>query len=163
MPDSFQIRPMIAEDITPLVDIAEATGVFKELELEVLEQLLDDYLAGLGTDEQHQCKSLLVGGTLAGFTYYAPTPMTEATWHLYWIVVDATRHGQGLGKLLLFHAEQAIKDCGGELLVIETSMLPTYQATRDFYLRNGYTKVGEIPNYYSRGDAMGIYSKGLVG
>ncbi|MCX7664879.1 MAG: GNAT family N-acetyltransferase [Gemmataceae bacterium] len=161
MSHSVEIRPMIAEDISPLVEIAEATGVFRPLEIEVLAELLDDYLSALANEEQHQCQSLLVGEELAGFVYYAPTPMTEATWYLYWIVVDATRQRHGFGKLLLGHVEESIRQHGGKTLVIETSMLPTYQATRQFYLKNGYTFAGEIPNYYADGDGMGIFYKSL--
>ena len=37
-------------------------------------------------------------------------PMTDAVYDLYWIVVDPSQKGKGIGKALLHHAENFVKE-----------------------------------------------------
>jgi ribosomal protein S18 acetylase RimI-like enzyme len=50
----------------------------------------------------------------------------------------------------------------GRLLLIETSSTAAYHPTRQFYLKNGYTIVAEIPDFYADGDGKVIYSKRMA-
>jgi len=47
----------------------------------------------------------------------------------------------------------------GRQLVIETSSLPKYQLTRQFYLKYGYTQTAAVANYYADGDDMLFFAK----
>src|SRR5262245_48310545 len=72
-------------------------------------------------------------GTVIGYTYYAPVPMTDATWTLWWIAVDKTTQSRGIGRELLRYAEDDVRQRGGRVLLIETSSVEQYDPTRQFY------------------------------
>jgi hypothetical protein len=50
----------------------------------------------------------------------------------------------------------------GRLIIAETSSLPRYQRTRDFYVRRGYTELAKIVDYYRPGDDLVVYGKYLT-
>lgn len=154
------IRNVHADDTVALVEMARATAVFKPLEIDTLHELLGDYHAG--ECDGHRAVSLLTDGTPVGFAYFAPTPMTEGTWHLYWIVVDPRVQSKGLGGKLLRHVEEAIAKAGGRLLLIETSALPSYDRTRQFYLKHGYDQEATVRDFYADGDHQVIFRKRLT-
>lgn len=154
------IRTALETETEELVRIAEGTKVFKPLELEALRELLGDFHAGncgLG----HAAASFELDGRPAGFTYFAPTPMTAGTWHMYWIFVAKGIQARGIGTQLLRHVEAEVTGAGGRLLLIETSGLPTYELTRQFYVKHGYEQTGIIRDFYSDGDDQVIFRKRL--
>lgn len=154
------LRPIIPADTNPLVELTGATGVFKPAELVALREVFDDYFKenrALG----HRSFAAAEGPRRLGFVYFAPVPMTEGTWSLYWIAVAPDQQGRGLGRQLLEFVEREVKDDGGRLLLIETSALPRYLPTREFYLRRGYAPTAHIPDYYAEGDDLIIFSKRL--
>jgi len=61
-----------------------------------------------------------------------PTPLTEGTWDIYWIVVDNAFRGTGIGRALLRHAEQEIQNAGGRMILIETSSKDEYAVRTGF-------------------------------
>ena len=69
----------------------------------------------------------------------------------------------GIGRKLLNDTEQIVKRMGGTQIVIETSDEPTYEPTRKFYTRLGYTEAGAIPDFYKAGEGLVIYFKDLNG
>ena len=81
---------------------------------------------------------------------------------LYWIVVEAGSQNKGVGKKLLEHAEEFVEKQNGRWLLIETSSQEKYAKTRNFYLRNYFTQVAEIKDFYSVGDNLVIYGKYLI-
>jgi ribosomal protein S18 acetylase RimI-like enzyme len=156
------IRTTLESETDILLRMAEGTGVFKPLEIEALQEVLDDYHAGnhhLG----HRAVTFDQQGTPAGFAYYAPTPMTDRTWHLYWIFVTVTIQARGIGSKLLKHVEADIAASGGRLFLIETSSLPSYEPTRKFYLKHGYELAAQVRDFYTDGDDQVIFRKRLSG
>jgi GNAT superfamily N-acetyltransferase len=152
------IRPTTPEDTDALVAIAAGTGVFKPHEMVALREVIDDFFA-VEKNNGHVAVTLEVNGKPAGFAYYAPTPMTDRTWHLYWIAVDKNVHAKGLGTRLLHHAEADLKKANGRILFIETSSLPHYELTRKFYLKHGYDQTGQMRDFYADGDDMVVFCK----
>ncbi|GAC1448572.1 MAG: hypothetical protein NVSMB9_31860 [Isosphaeraceae bacterium] len=152
------IRATHPSDTPVLIEIAKGTGVFKDLEIVALQEVLDGYhdhareLGHLAVSFDHE-------EGLIGFAYYAPAAMTDRTWYLYWIIVDKQSHARGIGGTLLRHAEDDIRDRGGRLFLIETSSLPIYEPTRKFYLKHQYTLACTIPDYYRDGDDLCVFSK----
>jgi ribosomal protein S18 acetylase RimI-like enzyme len=155
------IRPFQKEDLEPLVEIVKATNVFREEEIEVARELMEivaededqkDYVIYTYVDEN---------AVVRGYYCIGETPMTEATYDLYWIAVDPQAHGQGIGKELLRHCEEAIKARGGVLVIAETSSLTKYEKTRLFYEHNHYAEASRIKDYYARGDDLVVYIKYL--
>ena len=87
--------------------------------------------------------------------------MADRTWYLYWIAVSKKTQARGLGGRLLRHAEDDVRREGGRVLFIETSSLPHYELTRNFYLKHGYDTEATLRDYYSEGDSMVVFRKRL--
>ncbi len=155
----MSIRPFVKEDIQPLTDILRATDVFREEEIAVAVELMEivaeepdqkDYIMYTYVDD---------GGHVRGYYCVGPTPMTQSTFDLYWIAVDPSLHGKGIGTELNRHCEELVRSRGGTLLIAETSSQPKYERTRAFYLRNHYHEASRIPDYYAPGDDLVVYTK----
>jgi ribosomal protein S18 acetylase RimI-like enzyme len=155
------IRPFQKQDLQPLVGLVEATNVFRREEIDVARELMEivaeekdqkDYVISCYVDDQN---------VLRGYYCIGPTPMTESTYDLYWIAVDPKAHGQGIGKTLLAHCEEYIREHGGRLVIAETSSLPQYDKTRSFYLHNNYAEASRIKGYYAPDDDLVVYIKYL--
>jgi ribosomal protein S18 acetylase RimI-like enzyme len=155
------IRPTVPADTPELLTLTQATGVFKDLEIEALKEVLDDFHqanAALG----HQCVTLEDSGKIMGFAYFAPAAMTDRTWYLYWIAVRKQTQARGLGQKMLVYVEEAIRNEKGRVLLIETSSLPHYTLTRKFYLKNGYEQEAKLRDFYADGDHLIVFRKRLL-
>src|ERR1700685_958552 len=130
------IRPTTPADTDALVILTEATGLFKPLEIVALREVLDDFHAVNHADDHHAITCETDVG-IVGFAYYAPAPMTEGTWQLYWIAVRKDQQSRGVGGAVLRHVEADIRNRRGRVLFIETGSLPHYELTRQFYCKNG--------------------------
>jgi aminoglycoside 6'-N-acetyltransferase I len=78
---------------------------------------------------------------------------------LYWIVTDPGHKNKGVGKTLLAHAEKFVLQLKGRWLLIETSSKDSYQGTRNFYLRNNYSIISNINDFYAVGEMLIIFGK----
>ncbi len=152
------IRSATPADTDALVALANGTGVFQPHEIVALREVLDDYHAA-NEAEGHVARVFADAEGIAGFTYFAPVPMTDRTWELWWIAVDAGRQGCGLGRTLIEDVEAALRSKGQRLLLIDTSSLPNYEPTRRFYLKTGYSQVAQIPDFYRDGDDKALFWK----
>src|SRR5437870_9716607 len=103
------IRPTIPEETTLLVNLTEATGLFKPLEVEALTEVFADYFDS-NRDFGHRSVTAEQDGVVMGFAYYAPAAMTDRTWYLYWIAVRKDVQARGLGTELLKFVEQDIRE-----------------------------------------------------
>ncbi len=161
VPDAaMRFRPITPADTPLLLEMAAATGVFRPLEIEALQEVLDDYHA-VNRDWGHRGVVGEREGEPVGFVYYAPAPLTDRTWYLYWIVVSRSQQRQGWGSRLLRHVEDELRAIGARLLLIETSATPTYAPTRAFYRKHGYQECAVIPDFYADGDGMVIFARRL--
>lgn len=153
-------RPTVPSDTPSLAALADRTGMFKPIEIEALGEVLHDYHA----EEQangHFAVTAEIDGQIVGFMYYAPAPMTDNTWYLYWIAVEPALHGRGLGGKMLKIAEEHMQKLGGRVLFVETSSTPHYEPTRQFYLKKGYEITGIIEQFYHDDDDMVVFRKRL--
>ena len=120
---------------------------------------MDDSLAG---DPDYRFLGAYAGDELLGYACWGPTPGTEGTYDLYWIVVDPAWQGKGVGTLLLraVEAKLVAEDC--RLIVVETSSRAGYAPTRGFYERRGYAPAARVPGYYAPDDDLIVYLKDLT-
>jgi ribosomal protein S18 acetylase RimI-like enzyme len=153
------LRPVRPDETDALVAMAEATGFFKPLEIDALCEVFDDYHEGIGEEDHVASVWDDPSRGVEGFVYYAPTPMTDRTWHLYWIVVKRESQGRGIGRQMLQLVEDDIRRRLGRLLVVETSSTPHYEPTRQFYRRCGYSETATVPDFYAEGDGMVVFTK----
>ena len=156
-PYTFREQPVEA-DIQSIASILGTSGFFNAEEQAVGVSLVRERLEqGEACDYFFQFAEH--EGILRGYTCFGPIPGTESSYDLYWIAVDTTHRGQGLGTLLLMQTEQEIERRGGTRIYIETSSSDLYVPTRSFYVRNNYHLEAELQDYYAPGDNKLIYVK----
>lgn len=153
------LRPVGRAQREPLERLVRATGRFRASEVRTAVELLDEALAG---DDDYRFVGAYDGDVLQGYACWGPTPGTEGTHDLYWIVVDPARQGAGIGGALLRHVAEALSAIGGRLLVAETSGRSDYAPTRAFYEKHGFIRAATVAGYYAPGDDLVIYTKDLT-
>lgn len=142
------------------MQILRNTPEFKPSEISVAEEVIDSYLR----DPHDSGYNVLVAETesaVVGYICYGPTPLTKNTWDIYWIAVSAENQGRDIGRKLMTHAEDKIREAQGRLLIIETSSRADYEDTRRFYLGQGYKVTARIPDFYAPGDDKLVLQKRL--
>jgi ribosomal protein S18 acetylase RimI-like enzyme len=157
---SSSLRPVGRAHRARLEELTRGTGLFRAEEIATAVELLDESLAG---DEDYQFLGAFDGDQLIGYACWGPTPGTEGTYDLYWIVVDRAQQGRGIGTQLLGDVERRLTTHDARLVVVETSSRPDYTPTRAFYEARGYTRTATIAAYYAPGDDLVIFTKELNG
>ena len=156
---SCSLRPVERAHRARLETLVRDTGLFREAEVRTAVELLDEALDG---DDDYRFLGAFDGDELVGYACFGPTPDTLGTFDLYWIAVDRTRQGTGIGTQLVTAVEQQLSAVGGRLIVVETSSRADYDATRGFYEARGYSKTATIPGYYAPDDDLVVYKKDLT-
>ncbi len=154
------IRTATSDDTTALMALAEETGMFTGDELEGLAGMLSAYFDGkLGEDHVWLVDD---DGGLRGAAYYAPEVMAYGVWNLFFIGVREAERRRGRGEALLHHVEQALRDRGERLLLVETSGLEAFAPARRFYRKNGFDEEARIREFYKAGDDKIVFRKALA-
>ena len=99
------------------------------------------------------------GKKILGYYCTGKRPLTDAVYDLYWIVTNPEHPQKGIGKSLLTHAEEFVLSKNARWLLAETSSKEAYAAARNFYLRNRYSIIAEINDFYSVGDNLMVFGK----
>ena len=152
------IRRLKPDDVKSIEAILKETKNFKEEEIKVAMELV----MIVTTNPEQQDYNIFVyeeDGKILGYHCTGRRPLTDAVYDLYWIVTDSTHKNKGIGKSLIEHAEKFVMENKGRWLLVETSSRDVYQATRNFYLRNNYSIISEINDFYSPGDNLIVFGK----
>ena len=140
------------------LSIAEGTGAFRSCEIEILEEVLLDCFSD--PSKGYLFLEMEAGGNTTGFAVYGRCPMTESAWDIYWIVVEKSLQGQGIGRKLIDELEKDARGPAGRaILRVETSGREEYGGQRHFYLRSGFRETGRIHDFYEEGDDLVTYCK----
>jgi ribosomal protein S18 acetylase RimI-like enzyme len=144
-----------------------AAEVFSGEELPVAHELIGEAAAGCrdyrvllaeGGDRGDREAN---GPEIAGYVCYGPTPMTTASYDLYWIGCHPRARGRGLASALIRAMEDDIRASGGAAVRVETEDGPEYAAARRLYERLEYPRVAHLPDFYRPGAGLIIYYKRL--
>ena len=154
------IRPAEPADSPALVALSGSSGLFQPEELEAVQVMLDEYHA-TNAANGHRMLACEEGGTPVGIAYFAPKEFTDRVWELLMIAVDAPRHRQGIGGELLRAVEGAVRAADGRLLLVETSSKSSFERTRQFYRKHGYSEVAHIPDFFADGGGTASFIKRL--
>ena len=141
--------------------ITANTSVFSPEEVECVDELWAEYLAERSERSGYYFLVERDEKQVVGYVCFGPRSLTSGTFDLYWIAVAPNTRRGGIGRRLLDACEQAIRNLGGRLIVLETSGLPNYEPTRKFYLATGYTLEATLKDFYHEGDDLVIFTKHL--
>jgi ribosomal protein S18 acetylase RimI-like enzyme len=153
------IRLTTLDDITALIALAGASGLFEPSQTEYLAQMLDEHFNSKNEPEDFWLTDY--DNEPVGMAYVAPERMTEGTWNLYLIAVHPHRQRQGRGKSLLRHVEQMLMERGERILLVETSGTENFDYVREFYRKNGYEEEARIREFYTTGVDKIVFRKAL--
>lgn len=152
------IRKLKQDDVPQLKQMLGRIPNFSEVEVEIAMELIN--IAGFNQDQtDYNIFVYEFDGKLLGYHCTGRRPLTEGTFDLYWIVADPQSEIKGIGKTLLDHAEDFVLNNDGRLLLAETSSKDSYLKTRNFYLKNNYSIVAQIKDFYAVGDDLMVFGK----
>jgi len=158
----MKIRPLVEKDRASLLSMLIKTRSFTSAEIDVAMELIDivlkdqiqkDYQIYCMVDDQDQA---------IGYICYGPTPITQGTFDLYWIAVDPDFQKQGVGSNLLDFLGKVVKELKGRMILADTSSIPHYEKTQNFYLRNGFQEVARVLDYYHPGNDRVTFCRRLT-
>ena len=149
---------VVEADIAHVEALVERTGYFTPAEIRMSGELVEARLEQ-GSASGYEFLIGDANGAIAGYSCYGAIEGTESAYDLYWIAVDPTVQGGGIGRMVLAKTEAAIKAGGGSRYYAETSSTDKYAPTRQFYERTGFREVARIADFYRAGDAKVIYEK----
>jgi D-alanine-D-alanine ligase len=151
-------RPGDPERVRELV---AGTGFFSAEETAVAGELVADRLARDDASDYHFLFAEDAEGRVVAYACFGPIALTQSSWDLYWIAVDAAVQGRGLGRAVLAGSERRIAALGGRRVYVETSSRPQYLPTRSFYERCGYRVGATFDDFYAPGDGKVVFVKAL--
>ncbi|HWN71435.1 MAG TPA: GNAT family N-acetyltransferase [Haliangium sp.] len=160
----MSIRPVSAEDRRGLEAVLRSDTTFRVDEIAVALELVD---AAIGRTDDYRVLVAAHAGVpglvddVAGYLCYGPTPMTAATYDLYWIVIHRAARGRGLAGALLAEMERELAQRQATAVRVETSEQESHGAARRLYARHGYPEVARLDDFYGPGDALVLYYKRL--
>jgi ribosomal protein S18 acetylase RimI-like enzyme len=149
-----RLRPT---DRARLAELLVDTGAFRADEVEVALSLFDLSREGGGAGAgeaptDYEFVGAFQDDRLVGYACFGPTPATDGTYDLYWLAVDPSAQGRGIGRALVRDVEGKLIGRGGRLLVVETSSRADYANTRQFYARSGYIEAARVRDFYAPAD-----------
>ncbi|MEJ2617069.1 MAG: GNAT family N-acetyltransferase [Ignavibacteriaceae bacterium] len=143
------IRKIKQVDVEEIERILNKIPIFSEAEIKVGMELVNIAASDI---EQTDYNVFVYEEDKKIYGYYCigRRPLTDAVYDLYWIAVDPE---------LLQHAENFVLEKQGRWLLAETSSKQSYEKTRNFYLRNNFTVIAQINDFYTVGDSLIIFGK----
>jgi ribosomal protein S18 acetylase RimI-like enzyme len=150
------LRPVGRADRSAIERMLAANSIFGRHEVAVALEVFDASLVPGQAD--YESLGIELSGKLAGWICWGPTPCTIGTYDMYWIAVDPSVHGAGLGSMLVAEMERRLLG-RARLILVETGGRREYDSTRAFYLARGYEEVARVKDFYAPGDDQVVFVK----
>jgi len=160
----LKLRALAPTDRPLLERVLRSDDTFRDEEVAVALELIDDALGKSDSDYWFQVAvddDGIGADGVVGYICYGPTPMTDASYDLYWIVAHSEARGRGVAGGLIGAMEADLAGRGASGIRIETSHLESYGSARRVYDRHEYGEVGRIEHFYREGDALVTFYKRL--
>jgi len=157
----MEIRSLVPKDRMKLHSMLIHIHHFTSEEIDVAMELIDivlknrnqkDYQVHCMVDDQDEP---------LGYICYGPTPMTEGTFDLYWIVVDLRFEGHGIGSRLMDFLEETVRKRRGRMILVDTSSISPYKRAQNLYLQKGFQEAARVLDYYCPGNDRITFCKRL--
>ena len=152
------MRPFVPQDGPAVVDLVVAAGMFAPDEAAFL---TEGVLEPDGDGSTCLVEDAEDGRGLASVLFYRPEESSDRGFDLTMIAVRPDLQGTGRGGALMRHAEEDLRGRGERLLLVRTSGAPQYDRTRAFYRSLGYGEHARVPDYWTDGDDLVMFSKRL--
>jgi GNAT superfamily N-acetyltransferase len=150
---------MSAHDSAPLHALIARLNDFSHEEQQVALELVE---AAAQSAADYEVLVALESDTLSGYVCFGKTPMTAATYDLYWLATCPDFRKRGVARdLVSALLDQLGKRSRGGLLRVETSSREAYSGTRAFYLALGFVETACVPRFYAPDDDLIIFTKAL--
>lgn len=150
------VRNIRVQDLSALKEVIDSTQLFPS---DQLDEMAATYFKDECSREIWLTKE--VEGVPVAITYCVPEKMTEGTYNLLLIAVHKTHQGQGIGAEMMLFLEEYLSSIGSRILIVETSSLPEYELTRNFYSKMKYHQQAVIPEFYQEGEDKVVFWKKL--
>lgn len=98
-------------------------------------------------------------GKVLGYACWGLASLSDGTWDLYWVAVDPQGRGRGIGRMLVEHCEEKVREARGRSLLVETSSRAGYEGTLAFYKALNYEVLATLRDYYTAGDDKIVLGK----
>lgn len=151
----LEIRACSANDLEGLGKVLESIDLFPS---NMLPELISPFLGGDSTELWLTC---LVDGNPSALCYARAERLTQGTWNMLALGVDAGIQGRGIGTALIAELEKQLRAKDARLVIVETSSTQPFDKTRAFYGRNGYREEATIRDFWSEKDDKIIFRKKL--
>lgn len=148
-----------ASDKIAFRSILESSGYFYDFEIDIALSLLEESIVKGQEESGYYWIKIVDNDKIVGFATFGPNPCTTHSWDLYWIAIHEQMRNKHLGGFLLKAVEESVKEKMGKILWIETSGRPLYEATRYFYIKNGYELSASLKEYYGINDDKLVFRK----
>tara|TARA_R110002074_G_scaffold402342_1_gene608153 strand:+ start:96419 stop:98680 length:2262 start_codon:yes stop_codon:yes gene_type:complete len=144
-------------DVETVRSLVSKTGVFNAEEVSIAAELVAE--AALKGEKKSGYSFYFIeeGGKMLGYSCFGRIPLTESSYDLYWLVVDADSQKKGIAKQLLDLTEKTISSHGGAQLYAETSSKDNYKPARAFYQKVGFSECARQKDFYKKGDDKVTY------
>jgi ribosomal protein S18 acetylase RimI-like enzyme len=146
------IRAATEADLPAMKAVLDGTDLFPS---DMLDEMMAGYLGGAPEERWLVADA----GGVVGLAYVAAERLTEGTFNLLAMAVLPARQGQGLGRALVAHVEGALAAEGARVLLVETSGLPDFARTREFYAGCGFVEEARIREFYAAGEDKVVFWK----
>jgi ribosomal protein S18 acetylase RimI-like enzyme len=156
--ESSMIRRLKPADSKSIENMLSRIPNFNDKEISVAMELIN---IAAGSPDQTDYNIFVYENetSIVGYHCTGRRPLTDGVYDLYWIASDPGAPVKGIGKALLDHAEDFVILNKGRWLLAETSSKDSYANTRRFYLKNNYSIVAEINDFYAEGDNLLVFGK----
>ncbi len=155
MTNPRSVRDARASDIPALAAVIRGIGLFTPEEADGFAATLPGHFEGGG-----EGRTWLLAGDGLGAGYLAPEP-GPGVWNLLFLGVRPEGRRQGVASALISEIERRLRVEGARMLLIDTSTTAPMAAARALYPALGYSRVGEIPDYWGQGDGKITFCKPL--
>lgn len=155
MTNELSTRELTRADLNAVAMVLDESGLFPSA---MLADMAAPYLDGSSAD---LWLVICEGEKLLGFAFCEPERLTDRTYNLLAIAVLPEWQGRGVGKALVGALERRLIGIGGRVLIVETSSLDAYEATRRFYDGLAFVREARIRDFYADGEDKLVFWKKL--
>lgn len=160
---NLAIRGLLPNDIDSINQILDNIPQFTCEERQCAIELADLYIKQGEKSGYDFFVATNKDGIFLGYICFGQIPLTDACYDIYWIVVNLSHHGKGIGTELSHAAENKLTNMGARKIFVETSGQAHYVPAQRFYQKMDFRLISRTKDFYKPGDDKLVFVKDLKG